>query len=134
AKAKKFKENSESIVSKKLDLEALENKITSNSVSQKWNYTTINEITDRLDSEHYKKKFSVLDEHFKELTSYGIRVIELNEIIEKGSYGILPSSSDYGKGELTFIRSTDLNQYMIDFDSCEKVPMEYYVKKAQVSS
>ncbi|MCY9363774.1 restriction endonuclease subunit S [Bacillus spizizenii] len=132
--AMKLKREAEDLIDRHLKLEDLRAKINLPNVKQKWNYVSNDEFTGRLDPEHYKMKFSILNEHLELLDKINIKVLNLEDILEKGSYGILPSSSDYGKGELTFIRSTDLKDYMIDFDSCEKVPIEYNVEKARVSS
>lgn len=131
--AMKFKREAEDLIDRYLKLDDLSAKINLPNVKQKWNYVSNDEFTGRLDPEHYKMKFTVLYDHLKKLGKTDIKVLNLKDIVEKGSYGILPSSSDYGKGKLTFIRSTDLNDYMIDFDSCEKVPIEYNVEKARVS-
>lgn len=130
--AKLLKEEAEKSLNQFLKLDSLEQKIN-NVLHIKANYVLPNDMNDRLDSEHYKKKFTILYEHLKELERSKVKVLSLKKIIDEGSYGILPDSQDYGKGELIFIRSTDLNDYMIDLDSCEKVPDKYLTPKATVS-
>ncbi|MEC2078710.1 restriction endonuclease subunit S, partial [Metabacillus fastidiosus] len=132
--AKKLENEARALIVKYLKIDELKDKINSPDVKQKWNLISPDKLADRLDSEYYKKKYSILNDHLTLLRKLNIKVLSLKEIIKNGSYGILPRSSDYGKGELTFIRSTDLKGYMINFDSCEKVPMEYNLEKARVSS
>lgn len=130
--AKRLKEEAEKLLTQFLKLDSLEQKINK-VLHLKANYVLPHDMNDRLDSEHYKKKFTILYEHLKELEQSKVKVLSLKKIIEEGSYGILPDSQDYGKGELIFIRSTDLNGYMIDLDSCETVPDKYLTPKATVS-
>lgn len=130
--AKRLKEEAEKLLTQFLKLDSLEQKINK-VLHLKANYVLPHDMNDRLDSEHYKKKFTILYEHLKELEQSKVKVLSLKKIIEEGSYGILPDSQDYGKGELIFIRSTDLNDYMIDLDSCETVPDKYLTPKATVS-
>ncbi|MYL47645.1 hypothetical protein GLV94_18560 [Virgibacillus halodenitrificans] len=132
--AVKLRNDAEASIDRYLNIDELSATINLPRVKQKWNYVANDEFAGRLDPEHYKKKFSILNRYLEQLDKLNIKVLSLKDIIEKGSYGILPSSSDYGKGGLTFIRSTDLKDYMINFDSCEKVPKEYNVEKARVSS
>lgn len=130
--SKRLKEEAEKLLTQFLKLDSLEQKINK-VLHLKANYVLPHDMNDRLDAEHYKKKFTILYEHLKELEQSKVKVLSLKKIIEEGSYGILPDSQDYGKGELIFIRSTDLNDYMIDLDSCEKVPDKYLTPKAKVS-
>lgn len=130
--AKRLKEEAEKLLTQFLKLDLLEQKINK-VLHLKGHYVLPHDMNDRLDAEHYKKKFTILYEHLKELEQSKVKVLSLKKIIEEGSYGILPDSQDYGKGELIFIRSTDLNDYMIDLDSCEKVPDKYLTPKAKVS-
>lgn len=134
AEAKLLKVQVDNYITEYLKLDLLKSSIQSLEVERKWNIVKIHELHDRLDSEYYKKKYSILQEHLKQLKKLNIKVLKLKDVIKKGSYGILPSSHDYGKGDLAFIRSTDLEDYMINLDSCEKVPMKYNLEKARVSS
>ncbi|MDY2357576.1 restriction endonuclease subunit S [Klebsiella pneumoniae] len=85
-------------------------------------------LEDRLDPAFYDEKFSFFDESWFKINSE-----PLKQFIESGSYGVLPSSNSYGKGNVRFIRATDLKNANIDPTCFTYVPEEEVADKAKVS-
>lgn len=85
-------------------------------------------LEDRLDPAFYDEKFSFFDESWFKINSE-----PLKQFIESGSYGVLPSSNSYGKGNVRFIRATDLKNANIDPTCFTHVPEEEVADKAKVS-
>ena len=85
-------------------------------------------LEDRLDPAFYDEKFSLFDESLFKINSE-----PLKQFIESGSYGVLPSSNSYGKGNVRFIRATDLKNANIDPTCFTYVPEEEVADKAKVS-
>lgn len=85
-------------------------------------------LEDRLDPAFYDEKFSLFDEPWFQFNSQ-----PLKQFIESGSYGVLPSSNSYGKGDIRFIRATDLKNANIDPSCFTFVPEEEVADKAKVS-
>lgn len=61
-------------------------------------------------------------------------VIRFKEIIEEGSYGVLPPGDSYNKSNpIKFIRATELKEDLqIDFDDVYYVEEKYYTKRASI--
>ena len=85
-------------------------------------------LEDRLDPAYYNKKY-----HFFNAEWFQSNSEPLNNFITSGSYGVLPSSSSYGKGEARFIRATDLQNANVDISCFTKVPQEEVVDKARIN-
>jgi len=85
-------------------------------------------LEDRLDPAFYDEKFSLFNEFWFKINSE-----PLKKFIESGSYGVLPSSNSYGKGNVRFIRATDLKNANIDPTCFTYVPEEEVADKAKVS-
>lgn len=85
-------------------------------------------LEDRLDPAYYNKKY-----HFFNAEWFQSKSEPLKNFIASGSYGVLPSSSSYGKGEVRFIRATDLQNANIDVSCFTKVPQEEVVDKAKIN-
>lgn len=85
-------------------------------------------LEDRLDPAFYDEKFSFFYESWFKINSE-----PLKQFIESGSYGVLPSSNSYGKGNVRFIRATDLKNANIDPTCFTYVPEEEVADKAKVS-
>ncbi|MBT0719849.1 restriction endonuclease subunit S [Rosenbergiella collisarenosi] len=85
-------------------------------------------LEDRLDPAFYDEKFSLFNEFWFKSNSE-----PLKQFIESGSYGVLPSSNSYGKGNVRFIRATDLKNANIDPTCFNYVPEEEVADKAKVS-
>ncbi|MHB6338140.1 restriction endonuclease subunit S [Klebsiella pneumoniae] len=85
-------------------------------------------LEDRLEPAFYDEKFSFFDESWFKINSE-----PLKQFIESGSYGVLPSSNSYGKGNVRFIRATDLKNANIDPTCFTYVPEEEVADKAKVS-
>ena len=85
-------------------------------------------LEDLLDPAFYDEKFSFFDESWFKINSE-----PLKQFIESGSYGVLPSSNSYGKGNVRFIRATDLKNANIDPTCFTYVPEEEVADKAKVS-
>ena len=85
-------------------------------------------LEDRLDPAFYDEKFSFFDESWFKINSE-----PLKQFIESGSYGVLPSSNSYGKGNVRFIRATALKNANIDPTCFTYVPEEEVADKAKVS-
>lgn len=127
--AKKSKRKGEKLLFKYLKIKNLD-------TSQNSHYFWAEEhlTSNRLDSEYYQPKFVKGLEHLEGLKDEGFSIKMLSDIVEDDSYGILPSSDDYGNGELLYIRSTDLNDYIItDKTDLTKVPYDYMRNKAKVT-
>lgn len=71
----------------------------------------------RIDSQYYKTDY-VENEYKIEQLGYE----RLGEIIERGDYGILPDSEDYGDIGVPLIRGTDLRNLTIEIKELIKVP------------
>ena len=85
-------------------------------------------LEDRLDPAYYDEKY-----HFFNAQWFQSKSEPLKNFIASGSYGVLPSSSSYGKGEVRFIRATDLQNANIDVSCFTKVPQEEVVDKARIN-
>lgn len=85
-------------------------------------------LEDRLDPAFYDEKYSFFNEPWFIENSQPLKLF-----IEDGSYGVLPSSSSYGKGDVKFIRATDLKNANIDPTCFTYVPEDEVVSKAKVS-
>lgn len=85
-------------------------------------------LEDRLDPAFYDEKYSFFNEPWFIENSQPLKLF-----IEDGSYGVLPSSSSYGKGGVKFIRATDLKNANIDPACFTYVPEDEVVSKAKVS-
>lgn len=81
----------------------------------------------RIDSQYYKTDY-VENEYKIEQLGYE----RLGEIIERGDYGILPDSEDYGDIGVPLIRGTDLRNLTIEIKELIKVPKKYIGEKSQL--
>ena len=81
----------------------------------------------RIDSQYYKTDY-VENEYKIEQLGYE----RLGEIIERGDYGILPDSEDYGDIGVPLIRGTDLRNLTIEIKELFKVPKKYIGEKSQL--
>lgn len=84
-------------------------------------------IRPRVDSQYYKTDY-VENEYKIEELGYE----KLGEIIEKGDYGILPDTEDYGDIGVPLIRGTDLRNLTIEIKEMIRVPKEYISEKSQL--
>lgn len=129
--AKKIKKEAEEILNSELELSTLYEKV--NNVKEKFSWISSKSLVDRMDGEYYKAEFILNNKHIDILKSKGVSVLRLKEIINKGCYGILPSTSDYGEGEVVLLRSTNLKDFLIDDSDVIKVPESYYKEKVQLN-
>jgi len=129
--AKKLKKEAEEILKVELGFNILQEKLSV--YKEKFSWIKTKELDDRMDGEFYKTDFILNNEHIDILKNNGVQVLRLKDIIDKGSYGILPSSDDYGKGEVVLLRSTNLKEFLIDDSDVIKVPECYYKEKVQVN-
>lgn len=130
-KAKRLKKEAEDILAVELGFRNLQEKLCV--YKEKFSWIKVKELRDRIDGEFYKTDFILNNEHIDALRNNGIQILRLKDIIDKGSYGILPSSDDYGKGEVVLLRSTNLKEFLIDDSDVIKVPEYYYKEKVQVN-
>lgn len=128
----RLKSEGEKLITQELGLEELYIKLGNS--SQKFSWVSSGELKGRVDSEFYKKEFIVNMEHLSDLANRGLRIVKLKDIINEGSYGILPSSNDYGKGDSVLLRSTNIKEFLIDYTDAINVPQYYYTDKAKVKS
>lgn len=128
--AKILKKEAEDILSSELGSNKLNEKL--NFHTEKYSWTKAQDLSNRIDGEFYKTEFVLNNEYLKGLNSQGIQVINLKNIILNGSYGILPSSSDYGKGEVELLRSTNIKEFLIDDSDVIKVSEDYYKDKVKI--
>lgn len=128
--AKKIKVEAERDLEDALKLMQLQEILSAN--KNKFSWVSTEKLQSRIDGEFYKTDFIINNEHMENLKRMNIQVLKLNEIIKKGSYGILPSSNDYGKGKLELLRSTNLKEFLIDDSNVIKVPESYYKEKVRV--
>ena len=54
----------------------------------------------------------------------------LRSLMDDGSYGVLPSSDDYGHGDLRFLRAQDVGEFLIEANGEVLVPRHYANPKA----
>lgn len=111
--------------SSKLFMDALVDLGYKEKVSKKIVRTT---LEDRLDPAFYDEKYSFFSESWFIGNTQPLKLF-----IENGSYGVLPSSSSYGKGNVKFIRATDLKNANIDPTCFTYVPEDEVVDKAKIS-
>lgn len=130
--AKRLKKEGQKILNEELYISQL--KETLNSKGKKYDWINKQNLSDRIDSEFYKGKFLLNNIHLKKLNSLGVEIKKLSEIIHNGSYGILPSSSDYGNGDIELLRSTNIQDFIIDSSKIINVPEKYYKDKVKVSN
>lgn len=130
AEAKIFKKAAEEILINELDINKLNETLSIH--TKKYSWTKSRELSDRIDCEYYKTEFVLNNEHIKNLNAQGIGIRKLKDIILNGSYGTLPSSSDYGKGQVELLRSTNVKEFLIDGNDVIKVPEVYYKDKVKV--
>ncbi|MCW6078094.1 restriction endonuclease subunit S [Clostridium sporogenes] len=128
--AKKFKNEADNILNNELEIKNLKEKL--NIHTEKYSWTKSQHLSDRIDGEFYKTEFVLNNEHLKRLNLQGIKIKKLKDIILNGSYGILPSSSDYGKGEVELLRSTNVKEFLIEDSDVIKVPVDYYKDKVRI--
>ncbi len=107
--AKRLKKEAEEILKVELGFNILQEKLSV--YKEKFSWIKTKELDDRMDGEFYKTDFILNNEHIDILKNNGVQVLRLKDIIDKGSYGILPSSDDYGKGEVVLLRSTNLKEF-----------------------
>ena len=129
--AKRLKKEAEEILNDELEFKTLEEKL--NKCKEKFLWIKPKDFDNRMDGEFYKIDFIINNEHIDTLKNKGVQVLDLKDIINKGSYGILPSSDDYGKGEVVLLRSTNIKEFLIDNSEVIKVPNVYYKEKVQVN-
>lgn len=129
--AERLKEDAEVILNSELEISILQENIRNS--KEKFSWINSKGITDRMDGEFYKTEFVLNNKHIDALNSKGIRILKLKDIIDKGSYGILPSTSDYGQGEVILLRSTNLKDFLIDDSDVVTVPEKYYKEKVKVN-
>lgn len=129
-KAKRLKKEAKEVLEVELEFKKLQEKLSAR--KEKFSWVTSKELRDRIDGEFYKTSFILNNEYIEFLKHKGIKVLKLKDIIDKGSYGILPSSDDYGKGEVVLLRSTNLKEFLIDDSDAIKIPESYYKEKVQV--
>lgn len=129
--AKRLKKEAEEILNDELEFKTLEEKL--NKCKEKFLWIKPKDFDNRMDGEFYKIDFIINNEHIDILKNKGVQVLDLKDIINKGSYGILPSSDDYGKGEVVLLRSTNIKEFLIDNSEVIKVPNVYYKEKVQVN-
>lgn len=129
--AKRMRKEADEILKVELGFNILQVKLSV--YKEKFSWIKTKELDDRMDGEFYKTDFILNNEHIDILKNNGVQVLRLKDIIDKGSYGILPSSDDYGKGEVVLLRSTNLKEFLIDASDVIKVPECYYKEKVQVN-
>lgn len=130
--AKRLKKEAEDLLIDELGIKKLNEKL--NIHTEKYSWTEEKNLSDRIDGEFYKTEFLLNNEHTKKLSLQGIVIKKLKDIILSGSYGILPSSSDYGKGEVELLRSTNIKEFLIDHSDVIKVPEIYYKDKVKINN
>lgn len=84
-------------------------------------------IQTRIDSQYYKTNY-VENEYKIEKLGYE----KLSNIIERGDYGILPDTEDYGNIGVPLIRGTDLRNLSIEIKEMIRVPKTYLSEKSQL--
>jgi len=84
----------------------------------------------RSDAEFYQSQYIALEKHLRDLEQSGLEVARLSSMMKSGSYGVLPSSDDYGKGDLPFLRAQDLGHYILETNNPIEVPRYYNNPKA----
>lgn len=74
----------------------------------------------RLDAEFYQPHYLVAARWFDEN-----RTDRLEDLMISGSYGVLPESEDYGRGDMQFLRATDIGHLFVNHEDALTVPREY---------
>ena len=74
----------------------------------------------RLDAEFYQPHYLVAARWFDEN-----RTDRLEDLMISGSYGVLPESEDYGRGDMRFLRATDVGHLFVNHEDALTVPREY---------
>lgn len=128
--AKKIKKEAEGLLIYELEIKELNEKLKTK--TEKYVWADEKKLSDRIDGEFYKKEFLLNNEHLNKLCKQGVSIKKLKDIISNGSYGILPSSSHYGKGEVELLRSTNIKEFLIDDSDVIKVPEDYYKDKVKI--
>ncbi|MUL33942.1 restriction endonuclease subunit S [Priestia megaterium] len=113
-----------------LEFKKLKESLSTN--KNKFSWVQSKKLDSRIDGEFYKKIFNINNEHIGNLDKMGIKALKLKDILKEGSYGILPSSNDYGSGQLGLLRSTNLKEFLIEDSYVIKVPESYYKEKIEV--
>ncbi|SKB72957.1 type I restriction enzyme, S subunit [Acetoanaerobium noterae] len=130
--AKELRKLGNELLIQVLRLDDLEKEI--NNQKKKYNWISTTDMKDRFDAEHYKEEFIENIRHINSLEGNECKILKLEDIMDEGNYGILPSSSDYGLGDIKLLRSTDMKNGLINDTETIKVPDKYFIKKARVNS
>lgn len=80
----------------------------------------------RIDAEYFKHEYL---ERIKKLRKNNLY---LDDFINKGNYGVLPKSEDYGMGDALLIRGKDLRQSYIEKDKLINIPSIYQNQKYDI--
>jgi type I restriction enzyme S subunit len=84
----------------------------------------------RTDAEYYQPHFIALQRKLESYGESGISISLLGSLKLSGGYGTLPSSDDYGNGDMPFLRAQDVGHFILEADDPVLVPRHYSNPKA----
>lgn len=84
----------------------------------------------RFDAEYYQPHYLHMDRHLEAWRASRKPISTLRSLMKSGSYGVLPSSEDYGQGDLRFLRAQDVGAFLIEDKEEVLVPRHYANPKA----
>jgi type I restriction enzyme S subunit len=84
----------------------------------------------RFDAEYYQPHYLHMDRHLEAWRASRKPISTLRSLMKSGSYGVLPSSDDYGQGDLRFLRAQDVGAFLIEDKEEVLVPRHYANPKA----
>lgn len=90
-------------------------------------WVTNSMIQPRIDSQYYKTNYVENEYKIEQFNNK-----KLGGIIERGDYGILPDSEDYGEDGIPLIRGTNLRNLTIQEKEIVRVPKKYLTNKSEI--